>query len=40
MQTADVLALPVSAPRGKWLGAGGSTVVEGNHQYIVVKNHD
>ncbi len=40
MRMANVLAIPISAPLGKWLGAGVSMVIEGNHQYIVILSYN
>ncbi|CAI7889973.1 unnamed protein product [Closterium sp. NIES-54] len=35
MNANGIVALPVAAPPGKWLGAGGANIVDGEKQYIV-----
>lgn len=34
-----VVALPVAAPPGKWIGAGGSMILEADKQTGVVRKH-
>ncbi|CAI7729755.1 unnamed protein product [Closterium sp. NIES-53] len=36
MNANGIVALPVAAPPGKWLGAGGANIVDGEKQYIGV----
>ncbi|CAI5479924.1 unnamed protein product [Closterium sp. Yama58-4] len=36
MNASGIVALPVAAPPGKWLGAGGANIVDGEKQYIGV----
>ena len=35
MREHNITSLPVSAPPGKWLGAGGTNIVDDGRQYIV-----
>ncbi|GJP47809.1 hypothetical protein CLOM_g6981 [Closterium sp. NIES-68] len=36
MNANNIIALPVAAPPGKWLGAGGANIIDGEKQYIGV----
>ena len=40
MKDHSITALPISSPPGKWLGVGGSNIVDECRQYIVSVTHN